>query len=1699
MCVVGGVAADESRMNDGDERAIEFARLVEQRVARMRPKLLDLSRRNPLVSTSLSGRSNALIRIVDELPEKVVGKLASGSMYFRPLPDLEHDPKDEDGREFQDALSNAKRVDEVFLEEFAALEARGDVDPGEWQSLDRALRDRVRIELGMEPRQTGADVSLAVHARTHGISPSFDLPEREATASDGRFDDRYLQTLMLAEDLERRLNGLLSKGKTWLQETGINVMHMAVGFIEWSDATATKPSFAPLLLAQVEIAKHKTPQGAELSVKLIDEEVSLNAILAQKLRAEFALELPKFDSDGSIEAYLERIAELEPRTIKIRVRRQLAFGVFPSARIAMFHDLEDQQGRFGSHPVVSTLLGGGEVSVASPFAPEYPVDDVDITRGLPPTVLDADSSQVSALVDVLDGKDIALEGPPGTGKSQTIVNVIAAAMARGKRVLFIAEKMAALEVVQSRLRSLDLDAFVLPLQATRSTREEVMQSLRDRLQLRTTSQSIDLEAAKAGFKQARNELKSYLSTLAAPYKLTGLTVHDVLGRGMGANERLASAPASLKKNFLKPIEAWTQSRLESARNSARLYGVARQFAEMASPIWRGVGDVSVDRFSLDAMRERAGVAAVRVRDVGSIMDARPELSASLDLAIVESAPLAALLRRAQANGVDLIAVGSATQSKALVQIIRFAKDCGRVQEAEPKFSAAIDSPFASDWPLRLDRLAEIACRLKLSSLDAEEILLRIENAKRSAERFRSAREHVDLVVREAGFWGDRPLSDMERLRRLASGMTVGALMLRDPSLIDAALRARVRAAAEQGAKLAKARDALLETFLRLPESSSSELRSASATLREANFIERFGGEFTRAKTLYRSLTANRRFTRLPAAEALAAVADFKDQFAAYECDRTLPEALPGAWHHLDTDFALIVELLNFIDALEGAFTGLVHKGFRHQVLACDLEVLRSLPTIEEDVCEVGKPTDLVRRTNELEDESLALEKGFEEIGSLVRGIRRPIDWNATKLTSLSAKVRDLQRVAATLDNDEVCRSVFGAAFQGWRTPIQNVEAVVRCSTELANSTLGSNVASMLRRAPDETLDALDQLAATAALAGAALQDIGNAERFISRVRSLSLNEAQATLLSAADDHASLQAHAELALNRRDLDAMGLGPMLDELEAGWEPQSPLPDIVDAVVYRCMALDVFETYGSLLGRFVGSKIDQLRKDIAEFDGRVVRLSRGSIRSELLARARPPRGVSQGKVSEKTQLALIQHETAKTRAFIPVRSLVDRAGQALLELKPCWMMSPLAVAQYVPPHVEFDLCIIDEASQMPPEDALGAVLRAKQVMIVGDVNQLPPTTFFKKLIDDGEDEEQEGETVVEESILEMANAVFRPSRRLRWHYRSKHGSLIAFSNNHIYDDNLIVFPSADTARADRGVSLVKVDGRYRSSVNPEEAKAIVAASTDFMGKYPDRSLGLVTVNQKQRDLILEELQTAANLDDRVSAYTEKWAQQQQGLEEFFVKNLENVQGDERDAIFISTVYGPPEPGAPMPQRFGPITGIAGRRRLNVLFSRAKQQIVTFTSMSPTDITADEHGNPGAYMLRCWLEYSATGVIDGGNRTRRQPDSEFEVFVMHQLASMGVEAVPQVGVAGYFVDIGVRHPDWPHGYILGVECDGASYHSASSARDRDRLRQSVLEGLGWRIHRIWSTDWFLDPVREAARLRNVIELRMQELRAAS
>lgn len=453
----------------------------------------------------------------------------------------------------------------------------------------------------------------------------------------------------------------------------------------------------------------------------------------------------------------------------------------------------------------------------------------------------------------------------------------------------------------------------------------------------------------------------------------------------------------------------------------------------------------------------------------------------------------------------------------------------------------------------------------------------------------------------------------------------------------------------------------------------------------------------------------------------------------------------------------------------------------------------------------------------------------------------------------------------------------------------------------------------------------------------------------------------------------------------------------------------------------------------------------------------------------------------------LGTIKGEIQKKRRHLPVRKLLAQAGQAVQAIKPVFMMSPMSVAQYLEPgKLTCDLLLIDEASQVQPIDALGAIARSKQIVVVGDSKQLPPTKFFSVSNDDLDEDEDTQSAGDMESILGLCEAKGIHNKMLRWHYRSRHHSLITPSNHLFYDDRLFIVPSPYPPNQNLGMHFEKVDGIYdrgKTATNRTEAKAVAEACIEHARKFPHLTLGVGSFSVRQQRAIQDELEFLYRQNPDVHAFFND-----SGTEPFFVKNLENIQGDERDVIFLSIGYAKDKSGY-MAMNFGPLSKDGGQRRLNVLITRAKQKCVVYSSITADDIDLARTQSKGVHALKVFLTYAQTGKLPIAQATGKDFDSEFEVQVANALVQYGYEVEPQLGIAGFFIDLAVKDPENPARYLLGVECDGAAYHSSRSARDRDRLRQQVLEDHGWIIHRIWSTDWFYRPEDEIRKLMAALE----------
>ena len=452
---------------------------------------------------------------------------------------------------------------------------------------------------------------------------------------------------------------------------------------------------------------------------------------------------------------------------------------------------------------------------------------------------------------------------------------------------------------------------------------------------------------------------------------------------------------------------------------------------------------------------------------------------------------------------------------------------------------------------------------------------------------------------------------------------------------------------------------------------------------------------------------------------------------------------------------------------------------------------------------------------------------------------------------------------------------------------------------------------------------------------------------------------------------------------------------------------------------------------------------------------------------------------------QINILKSEFNRKARHMPIRRLIQEAGLAIQAIKPVIMMSPMSIANFLPPEsIDFDLVIFDEASQVRPVDALGAILRGRQLVVVGDTKQMPPTSFFDKLNTETEDEENV--TADMQSILGMCDAQGAPQRMLRWHYRSRHESLISLSNQEFYENKLVIFPSPGS-KSRMGLSYNHLPDTYydkgKTRTNPKEAEKVADAVIQHALHHPKLSLGVVAFSTAQMQAIQNALEIRRRRNPDVESFFRSHPN-----EPFFVKNLENVQGDERDVIFISIGYGRTEDGK-VPMSFGPLNNEGGERRLNVLITRAKSRCEVFTNITAGDMVIGPNAKFGIRALKSFLYFAQHGKFESEADEILFKPQPFEEIVTQSLRNEGYIIREKVGSAGFYIDFAVVDPDHPGRYLLGVSCDGKSYQLAKSARDRDRLRNTVLESMGWDLYTVWSIDWFRNPAAELKLLIEAIE----------
>ena len=1308
-------------------------------------------------------------------------------------------------------------------------------------------------------------------------------------------------------------------------------------------------------------------------------------------------------------------------------------------------------------------------------------------------------------------------------------------MAAGKRVLFVAEKMAALGVVKRRLDACGLGEFCLEVHSHKTSKMSLLKSLDSRIQANSRySVPTTLEHKQSLLNHKRNQLRKYSNLLHTPYAAIRSTPFELIWQ---RDALLSNIPSVLREtNSLAFPEAfsWDYKAVSERKDAVatysahlqRIQGAGGSVEKKENP-WGWLptcelGLAEQDRIlaslpllvdycsqRIDLIQEITGVVSTSLGSIDTWVD-------KTEARIVSGIPTVR-------NGYNdlIVPLRIPANQRAIEGFLSSLKAFRALLAALPNDVHLLDR----DLPAEFTRLDTDLARLGLMSYsiaalrELDTALLKVERLIARAKN--AARLLSSALGAESGFTL-RSVTDLVTARHLMANAPLHLAHLRGPQFAKDGLVHLLEQGKQVCAALCTERCSLSEQFFVEVNTSAELLLDAASVLDQTPWYRRFGKTFRAASLVHRSHSkvAQKR-THRQKASGLRLLAHHHVKLTAFESKQKYGEHLGEAFQGLETNWEELIIVARWHEELFARLPE--HQPFasvvRNALLTLPGTRLKSMlslsqnsvPQPEELESSLQALTELHALVPEIAFDYIdtEIEEFLDKVRSIVAVSRRllsvlePLQLgesnNRIEISALLGKVEEARKQREALNGDLEIRAILGEHYCGVATnvvPITEVIALVQSIevSQLHDAIKGwllvddfeSRLAYLLKwlktlRANEASLKEEEKVVVAA---------IGTEKLFGECDSVEALGRAVSRLGRCVQAQALLPMWIDAQRSGQQLRAFGLEYLVNLSLNGTVSPEGLPDAFHYLFCDTLVRRLFSEHGDLWGTS-GAAQDEVRQQFASLDLAVIELNQLNLAFRS-SRRHVPGGIKGTTVKETTDLALIQHEIAKQRAHIPIRQLMARAGRAIQALKPCFMMSPMSVAQFLAPGgVSFDLIVMDEASQLRPEEALGAIGRGTQIIVVGDPKQLPPTSFFQRTLDD-EAEDDEKTTVAEgESILDTALTCYQPVRRLRWHYRSQHHSLIAFSNSEFYDDQLVVFPSAYNEHNDLGVKYKEVKGVYENRRNPLEAERVVNAVMEHIAASPGESLGVVTMNFEQRELIEELLYARLRGDSLSNTWIES---KEETPEPFFIRNLENVQGDERDVIFISVTYGP-DPLGNYYQRYSGVNTQSGHRRLNVLITRAKKRCVVFSSLDPDMIQVTPSTPWGVRALKGYMQYAKNGttarpVVSPG----AESSNEHEAAVGAILKANGYDVVPQVGVSGYFIDLAVRHPKKPGAFLLGIEFDGKSYHSGRSARDRDRLRQMALENQGWKIHRIWSTDWFKNRSAEIDRLlKRVRTLEMQ------
>ena len=1495
-----------------------------------------------------------------------------------------------------------------------------------------------------------------------------------------------LYSYLKEDDLNLVLTRLYRQSRLSLEENGANTLFLAIGLMRWYETdTSTVPRFAPILLLPIEIVKKALSRGYVIRSR--GEDTMINITLLELLRQKFGinvkgLETLPIDRSGvdvvKIFNIVRKAIMEQPRW---DVEELSIIGSFSFNKFLMWNDIHYNVEVLRRNKIVNGMVTG-----TIDWGSDVQEEDVDLDQtfsvgdlALP---MPADSSQIEAISAALNEKNFVLHGPPGTGKSQTITNIIANALYRGKKVLFVAEKMAALQVVQRRLESIGLAPFCLELHSNKAKKSAVIDQLKRTVEVtkRKASQQFQKEAAQLN--ALRNELNGYVTALHKTYPI-GRSLYDCFSDYCSVLE-FASAPTltfdaieTMGEDEVRVMETWLQ-------DYVAICDILGEVPKAALLPCKNADYQPALRAELQNM-----LGALH-DDVGHCLKTAETLSSQCGLSFADTPSWLASLSEMLAFLLDgealLPNVLSSADYDADAERARNLIAWGRIRDAAyEKISSHLDdslinihvAQYNCDWK----NVETFMNGYAVGPIPSEGRSLAqcILDVPKAYDQYIKAKDDVvALFGRPCG----ATAQEAKHLETLCHMLLEMRMVI--PGLLADASRSQneveLSDLVEHAERRNHSHDALVKRFrASVFDVDCDDLQRRWNEAVSKSFISKWMGKKKVAKLL--NLHAVNAVGTSEVPDVLMQLSNYKKESDYVKQRSDLGKAYLGTdWKGGDFSIFAVRQAIDLHVAIHRELLAMTQK--EADARAMEKTLLEQIGGDVDSfrVLNGPKMTNFIQAFNTLMSAYLEFER------------------HGISSTQVLDVVDNYQEMNGRLHaNDQEGRRLFGDLWSPddslWEAMEEALTRTQKVHTYIAQlepnsdqqGAVGAKVAESYREGWEnrqgwkDDLQRMRSLLPAFSSRGEAIDNMlcgnmiaGDAEPYLE-----GFVQRTGFVLSHLDELKDICKYNEI-VKRMPYEALRL--FVDKVESGEVANA----LVELYFKKCFAhtyaeyiLSCEPSLSGFHGQMFEEKINQYRRLCERFE----RLTC----EELYAKLASNMPNFQIEAANHSEVGILQRNLRNGARGISLRTLFDTIPDLLTRICPCMLMSPMSVAQYIDAKgAKFDYVIFDEASQMPTCEAIGAIARGRNVIVVGDPNQLPPTTFFETNAFDEDNADKEDL----ESILDDCLALSMPSKYLQWHYRSKHESLIAFSNMKYYENRLLTFPSPDDLTSK--VTFQYVPGVYDKGHTRQNRAEAVAVVEEIKRRLSDpatakQSIGVVTFNSNQQSLIEDLLSDLFDLEPALAQIAEA------SDEPVFVKNLENVQGDERDVILFSVGYGADKTGK-VSMNFGPLNREGGWRRLNVAVSRARYEMKVFSTLTPDQIDLSRTSAEGVAGLKAFLEYAINGRLSLAYEavTSKTTNDHLVLSIAEALRDKGYEVKTNIGTSGYRVDIGVVDQENPGEYLVGILCDGYNYNSAKSARDREITRCNVLKLLGWRICRVWAMEWWEDRELTMKRLLSAIDV---------